>query len=434
MQRNDMRIDIKGILFNSVVVLMLLNLILPRITGTWVHEVDSTAYTYLPHYSKLTTLSSTVGTYLLYVLLLVCIWSNHQKGKALLFIYLCTFVFIVWALFTISEVSMQSMLLDDVSINMILIPLFYLLGFEKSIFESARRMMPYLLVLLVILILWSSASFILQYGLSTETRTSPSKELFAVAISAYWCYALGTSGNKSSHPLFKYMLGICLLICSFLIRSRSWMIQCILLLYTIIANKPGKGSLIRKVLAGFIVVLVFITVIHLLPNITGALFDRMGQDTRSGQYGTFFSQVDPTNLIWGQGINASYTFLGIANYRYFDNQIIFMMFHYGVAPVVCMLGVIGGLFRKINKDHLTIEERAYVVGCRLMSCFFLAALGGLSVYYKLGWNLSTLLVFVFIGRGIAMMSEVKQLKNNELSIGTSVNTIDNRIKDNKLVG
>ncbi|SEO64033.1 hypothetical protein [Paenibacillus sp. OV219] len=417
MKHNEMSINLKGILFTGIVVLMLISLILPGMTGSWTRNDAWKAYTYVFHYSTLTTLCSYMATCLIYLLLLVCIWSNHAKGKALLFIYLSTLVFIVWTLFTIYEASFQAMLFDDASINMILVPLFYLLGYEKSIFESARRMMPYILVLMCGLILWSCASFIMQFGVSTETIDSPSKEMFAVAISAYWCYSLGTPDNNRFHRSFKYVLGICLLICAFLIRSRSWVIQCVLLLYAMSTNGSGKKAARRKVLAVFSVVLVFALIIYMLPNVTGALFDRANEDTRSGQYEIFFSQVEPASLIWGQGYNASYSYIGNENYRYFDNQFIYMMFHYGALPVLCLLGVISGLFRKINKDHLTAEERAYIIGCRMMSFFFLAALGGLSVYFKFGCNLSTLLVFIFIGRGLEMMSESRKLQNhNELQV------------------
>ncbi|SFT02995.1 hypothetical protein [Paenibacillus sp. BC26] len=412
MKPNEMKVDLKGILFTGIIVLMLISLVIPGITGSWVREANSTAFTYAPHYSKLTSLSSSMSIYLLYILLIVCIWSNQKKGKTLLIVYLCSLVFIVWGLFAFYEANLQEVLLDDVSINLILIPLFYILGYEKAIFESAKRLIPFIVVLMVGLIFWSSLSFVFQYGLSTETRTSPSKEMFAVAISAYWCYSLGMSESKKYHRSFKYILGICLLICAFLIRSRSWIIQCILLLYAMLAFSAGKNALLRKIVAAFTVVLVFLLIILLLPNVTGALFDRIGQDTRSGQYDTFFSQVDATSLLWGQGRNAGYSFLGITNYRYFDNQFIYIMFHYGIVPVLCLLGVIAGLFRKINKDRFTIEEQAYIVGCRLMSFFFLTALGGLSVYFKFGWNLGTLFVLVFIGRGVAMMSEARERKRD----------------------
>ncbi|CAH0316594.1 hypothetical protein SRABI84_05079 [Peribacillus simplex] len=249
------------------------------------------------------------------------------------------------------------------------------------------------------LILWSSISFIFQYGIETETRSSPSKEMFSVAISAYWCYVLGMSSeDKGYHKSFKYIMGVCLLICAFLIRSRSWVIQCILILYTLMSRSPGKKGLLRKILSVCSVVLIIILIINIFPNITGALFNRIGEDTRSGQYDTFFSQVDAISLLWGQGINASYSFLGNPNYKYFDNQFIFIMFHYGIIPILCMLGIISGLFRRVKKSNISTDEKALVVGCRIMSIFFLAAMGGLSVYYRVGWNVGTILVLIHIGQ------------------------------------
>ncbi|WP_143044456.1 hypothetical protein [Paenibacillus sp. CF384] len=410
MKPNEMKVDLIGILFTGIIVLMLIQLIVPGVTGTWVREANSKAFTYIHHYSNLTSLCCTLGSYLLYLLLFICIWSNQKKGKALLFVYISTLVFIVWGFYAIYETNVQEVLLDDVSINIILIPLLYLLGYEKAIFNSVKRMIPYIVILMVALILWSSLTFVFQYGFSAETRTSPSKEMFSIVISAYWCYALGMPESKKHHRTFKLVLGICLLICAFLIQSRGWMVQCILLLYTMLAYSAGKNALLRKIVAAFSVVLVFLLIIILLPSVTEGLFNRMGEDTRSGQYETFFSQVDAASLLWGNGQHGSYTFLGNTNYRYFDNQFIYIMFHYGIVPVLCLFGVIGGLFRKINKDRLTLEEQAYIIGCRFMSFFYLAALGGLSVYFKFGWNLSTLFVLIFIGRGVSLMSEAKERK------------------------
>ena len=36
-------------------------------------------------------------------------------------------------------------------------------------------------------------------------------------------------------------------------------------------------------------------------------------------------------------INASYSYLGNKNYTYFDNQFMFVMFHYGIFPVIAWL-------------------------------------------------------------------------------------------------
>jgi hypothetical protein len=427
MNQNELRINIKGLLFNSIILLMLIHLILPGITGFWSPD-GSDAYAYEFHYSSLSSASFNLAILLLYMLLAFCIVSNQQKGKINLFIPFSLLVFFIWLIISISEASLQEIFLSDLSINLSLIPLFYLLGYDKAVFESAKKVVPYLIILMVVLILWNSISFILQYGISVETRLSPSKEMFSVLISAYWCYALGMSGQKSTHKSFKYILGICLLICAFLIRSRSWVIQGVFVLYSIMALNPGKHSFFKKILSVCIVVLVFIAIIVLFPNITGALFNRIGEDTRFGQYETFFSQVGPLSLLWGNGIHAGYSFLGNPNYKYFDNQFIYLMFHYGTVPILCLLGVISGLFRKIKRGSLNREEVAFIFGCRLMSIFFLAALGGLSVYYKLGWNLCTLFVFIFIGRAHKMVKESRKIAiNNE-----NTRTISKSLKGSKV--
>ena len=422
MHHDQMKINIKGLLFISIILLMLINLILPGITGSWSKVNYSNAYTYVFNYSLISSISLYLAIFLLYILLALGILSHEKKGKINLIVALSILVFFIWCMISVFEANLREIFLSDVSVNIGLIPLFYLLGYDKTVFESAKKVIPYIIVTMVVLILWNSSSFILQYGISVETRSSPSKEMFSVLISAYWCYALGMSDNKSTHKSFKYILGICLLICAFLTRSRSWVIQCVFILYSIMVVGTGKNSILRKVLSISVVLLVFTLMIVVFPNMTGALFNRIGEDTRSGQYEIFFSQVNPLSLLWGNGPNAGYSYLGNFNYKYFDNQYIYMMFHYGIIPILCMISVISSLFRKVKKVNLNKDEKAFLFGCRLMSIFFLAALGGLSVYYKLGWNLNTLLVFVFIGRAHKMVKESRKiaLKKNNIRTETSM--------------
>ncbi|ULT56205.1 hypothetical protein L1999_24670 [Neobacillus drentensis] len=437
MHLNELKINIKGLLFNSIILLMLINLILPGITGSWSKTDDALAYTYVFNYSTFTSRCLKIAFYLVYILLALSIHRHQKKGKIHLIIDLSILVFLIWCIISIFEANFQEIFLSDISINLSLIPLFYLLGYDKTVFNSSKKVIPYIVVIMIILILWNSISFILQYGVSVETRSSPSKEMFSVLISAYWCYALGMSDNRGNQKSLKYILGMFLLICAFLIRSRSWVIQCVLILYFIMALTSGKKSFLRKLLSLCILLLVFIVIIYLFPNITGALFNRIGEDTRSGQYEIFFSQVNPLSLILGNGINAGYNFLGNPNYKYFDNQYIYFMFHYGIIPIFCLVGVISDLFRKIKIGSLNRDEKAFINGCRLMSILFLAALGGLSVYYKIGWNVGTLLVFVFIGRAHKMVKESRKVafKKQLYSNGNDNNKIMNvmRRKVNKLI-
>ena len=246
MHHDQMKINLKGLLFISIIVLMLINLILPGIMGSWSKVNYSNAYTYVFNYSSITSISSYLAIFLLYILLALGIFSHQKKGKINLIIALSILVFFIWCMISVFEANLHEIFLSDISINIGLIPLFYLLGYDKTVFESAKKVIPYIIVIMVVLILWNSISFILQYGISVETRSSPSKEMFSVLISAYWCYALGMTDNRSTDKSFKYILGICLLICAFLIRSRSWVIQCVFILYSIMVVRTGKNSIFKK--------------------------------------------------------------------------------------------------------------------------------------------------------------------------------------------
>ena len=159
MYHDKMKININGFLFKSIILLMLINLILPGITGSWSNIVYSNAYTYVFNYSLITSICSYLAIFLLYILLALCIHSNQKKGKINLIVAFSIFIFFIWCMISVFEANLQEIFFSDISINLGLIPLFYLLGYDKAVFESAKKVIPYIIVLMVVLILWNKYFF-----------------------------------------------------------------------------------------------------------------------------------------------------------------------------------------------------------------------------------------------------------------------------------
>ena len=79
-----------------------------------------------------------------------------------------------------------------------------------------------------------------------------------------------------------------------------------------------------------LLIIAILGISYIFPEVTGNLFERGFEDTRSGQYIVFFAQHSWSDLICGLGLNATYSYLGNDNYPFFDNQFMFVMFHYGI--------------------------------------------------------------------------------------------------------
>ena len=150
---------------------------------------------------------------------------------------------------------------------------------------------------------------------------------------------------------------------------------------------------------GFLLIVIAVLgVSYVFPEITGNLFNRGFEDTRSGQYVIFFAQHSWRDLIFGLGINASYSYLGNKNYTYFDNQFMFVMFHYGILPVVAWLCVYASILKgsKIyNKQSAIVIQAAKFVGF-----FVLLAYMGVSTYYQIELGYSSVIVMMLIGKAL----------------------------------
>lgn len=123
------------------------------------------------------------------------------------------------------------------------------------------------------------------------------------------------------------------------------------------------------------------------PEVLDSFLNRIGEDTRSNQYDIFYSQVEPASLIFGNGISAGYRYGTNSNYPFFDNQIIYLMFHFGVLAVVPLLYVLLRCLFGSSKNSQ----------CKFVALFYLMAILGLSTYYSYTINVGVVLLFSSFG-------------------------------------
>ena len=97
-------------------------------------------------------------------------------------------------------------------------------------------------------------------------------------------------------------------------------------------------------------------------------------------------------------VYASYSYLGNKNYSYFDNQFMFVMFHYGIFPVIAWLCVYASTLKgsKIYNEQSRIVIRA----AKFVGFFVLLAYMGVSTYYQIELGYSGVIVMMLIGKAL----------------------------------
>lgn len=195
--------------------------------------------------------------------------------------------------------------------------------------------------------------------------------------------------SNDEHAYFITMgIGILACITALMLATRSWLIQPMLVM--LVATFMAKG--IDKVFKRTVIV-IFATGTALLalsliyPEVLDSFLNRIGEDTRSNQYDIFYSQVEPASLIFGNGISAGYRYGTNSNYPFFDNQIIYLMFHFGVLAVVPLLYVLLRCLFGSSKNSQ----------CKFVALFYLMAILGLSTYYSYTINVGVVLLFSSFG-------------------------------------
>ena len=93
---------------------------------------------------------------------------------------------------------------------------------------------------------------------------------------------------------------------AFITQSRGWVLQTLVLLFVFVAVLGNRNRYVKFLMGLLLIFIAILGVSYVFPEITGNLFNRGVEDTRSGQYVIFFAQHSWKDLILGLGINASY--------------------------------------------------------------------------------------------------------------------------------
>lgn len=290
-------------------------------------------------------------------------------------------------------------LFGSASTVVFLIPLFYILATDSDLLETMRRIAPWLALLYLVLTAWSTVNFYMACGWGSQIGWYPAREFYSSAVCYCWFVCLGcfNNGRMSSYS-FKITLSALLAVLGFLLLVRSWVIQATLLMLAVTFLQQDGSKRMRRM--GHVMMCSIALVVvasSFFPTVFESFAGRFGDDTRSGQYETFFAQVDPASLILGNGYSASYVYGDNPSYRAFDNQLIYTAFHFGIIPSLVYFAVILAV---VVSGFRMFSRSPQMRGASLACAFHLAATIGLSTFFS--YTVSPGIVFLFALFGVAI--------------------------------
>ncbi len=381
-------------------IMMLLKMFSRFYNGSWEYAYGN-SYTFVFSIDGLYRYGSIFATYAL-IIFFVANVHCILKRKDFIAVVLCVLPFITWTLIECMRGNSSKVLTGSMPTLFCLVPLFYLYANAKGVRESLKNISLLLCVGYLVIAVYSSIDFYLIVGYGRSVLSSPAKDSLSFAIISLWVYlfcdpTLRKTQRDRRVYVFKLILIFVALVCSLAIVSRSWTIQCIILLIGFILVSSESKELARNVGKIAVITVVLCLIIFFgFEELLEALLGRMDEDTRTGQYEQFFSQVSISDLIIGQGMDATYIFNGV-EYHAFDNQLIFSGFHYGILYFVSLvLFLIRTLMYK-SKEKIDIVNKIRLRGMKLVTILYILAMGGLSVYFKYDWSISMAILLLFIG-------------------------------------
>lgn len=386
---------INELLFKAYLICVVLGCILRNMFGEWEPIYDT--YTFVSK-GRWGTFFLSFSSIILFVLIFRCSIHYIKKihvGIRILLISLI-FYYLIWTILSLDKAPIQSVFFEAISTSVILLPVSALLGFDDNIWNILKDELLRINLLFCCCFYIAVFSFWSNYGINWPMNASY-KGIFSCWFTSACIMTFIEFPQKNKRKII-YCNLLFIIAAAFITQSRGWVLQTLILLFIFVAVLGNRNRYV-KILMGFLLIIIAVLgVSYVFPEITGNLFNRGLEDTRSGQYVIFFAQHSWEDLIFGLGINASYRYLGNANYSYFDNQFMFVMFHYGIFPVIVWLCVYASVFK--NSRVYNEQNRIVLQAAKFVGLFILLAYMGVSTYYQIELGYNGVIVMILIGKAL----------------------------------
>ena len=371
---------INEFLFKTYLICVVLGCLLRNMFGEWKPIYDT--YTFVSK-GRWGTFFLNFSSIILFVLIFRCIIS-------LIFYYL------IWTVLSLDKAPIQSVFFEAISTSVILLPVSALLGFDDNIWNILENELLRINLLFCCCFYIAVFSFWSNYGINWP-RNASYKGIFSCWFTSA-CIMTFIEFHKKNKRKIIYCNLLFIIAAAFITQSRGWVLQTLVLLFVFVAVLGNRNRYVKFLMGLLLIFIAILGVSYVFPEITGNLFNRGVEDTRSGQYVIFFAQHSWKDLILGLGINASYSYLGNVNYTYFDNQFMFVMFHYGIFPVIVWLCVYASILK--NSKIYNGQNRIVIQAAKFVGLFVLLAYMGVSTYYQIELGYNGVIVMILIGKAL----------------------------------
>ncbi|MFQ8599376.1 MAG: hypothetical protein ACLSAP_01425 [Oscillospiraceae bacterium] len=330
-------------------------------------------------------------------------WEVGTLDKLVLLVGIGSMLY--WLVDIVRDSSINRLFYESATPILMLAVFAVFIGMDRDLWGLFISLCKLFGTLFLLAALFEALLFSVQHGFGSRIGTSPVMEYF---IGGFWMTAVFCMGQEKltlGSRRFAYILLFLCMVNALFTMSRGWMLQTVLLfvIYVIRADqelsKRKRANLFKLVGLFSVAALILVMV---LPDVLQSLLQRVGEDTRSSQYRDFFSQVSFGQLLRGSGIDASYHIGILRNYRYIDNQVLLLMFRYGVlfAFAFCYFLVKPMLCVALGRR----KDLFFNVAPMLL---WLAGMLGLSIYFNMNFTLYTFVMFMMCGRCYSQIKETR---------------------------
>lgn len=320
--------------------------------------------------------------------------------KNLFFPILILIIFgVIWIGYTVffDKVSITVLIRSNTTPVIMIMPILILIGYDHKWWELLKKVFMIIACLSVVFAFYECIQVFLLFGFAQRATASAAMYLTILGFySTYSIVVLTDEWLKNRKILILFLL-IILLLNSGILQGRSWFLQIgiLFLIYILrVKNSFDKFDIKRVIIPVFIILVTSLIVVINFDFFLGLIyrFETSG-DTRTFQLVAFFEQVGFNKLLVGQGIYANYTFRDDTNFRFIDNQVLLIMFRYGIIPIILYLWL---LLSPVFKSFYRGNKKLMIKSVILIS-WFLSMLG-VSVFFNVTFNLAHSIILLSIGR------------------------------------
>ena len=300
------------------------------------------------------------------------------------------------------------------------IPFYYLLIFgffagrkEELWLTVKKAILPFTLVYIVAFFYEFAFSYI-NYGWVIYQNSS----VMVYFSNAFWLVAtyIYIRISEKGNGLLIYLFPVVLLIGAVIIRSRSWVIQSILLLVIAVIGSVFSGKKrSNRFIRSFILIAVFLGIAALVlygyfGEFVDSVLDKGATDTRTYQYEEIFAQTPWYKWILGQGMTATYHSSVYGDYSFIDNEFVYLSFHYGVFFATLYFVPYIVAFVKNLKARKNVPAFLFSFGIILL---WLASVNGLSVYNRIFFDVKSFVMPFLAGHICKVANDNLQIENTQ---------------------